>query len=422
MVPSMRSFPGWLGSLSGTVAQRRLLGLLASVFALGLASSFVVPFMSLWGTQEIGMTSFAFGMFMTATSLGAIVWSTLLARWSDTRVTRRTVLLLSGAGGALGYLGYAMVEHPLALAAIGVLVVGVAAASFPQLFAHAREELARPEYASIDAPFAMSVLRAAFALAWTVGPGLGALVVQHQGYRGSFLTASAIFCVCFCLSWTSVPSRTHAAQAVDAPSLLKVLSRPLLLAHFVAFAFIFAGLSLNLMNLPLLLTRDLGGNETNVGIAFAIGPIAEIPLMLWFGRLAARGHQAAVIRFGVLIGVAYFLALAFAGAPVHVYPLQLLSAAAVAVTMSVAIPYFQDLLPEQRGVATSIYTSSYSFGSLLGYFSFGMLASSIGYRGVVLLCAGLGALSYGVLVGCSRQRRWGVGQDEGGSAVKVGAQ
>jgi SET family sugar efflux transporter-like MFS transporter len=384
MVPSMRSIPIWLGALSGTAAQRRLAGLLAGSFALGLASSLVVPFLSLWGTRAIGMTPFAFGMFMTTTSLGAVVWSTLLARWSDTRASRRTVLLLAGAGGALGYLGYATLTHPLALTAIGVLLLGVAAANFPQLFAHAREELERPEYSSLDVPFALSVLRAAFALAWTVGPGLGALVVQRFGYSGSFLAASA---------------------GAAAPPLARVLMQPLVLAHFAAFALIFAGLSLNLMNLPLLLTGELGGNESHVGIAFAIGPIAEMPLMLWFSRLAARGRQAALIRVGVAIGVAYFFALSFASSPAHVYPLQVLNAAAVAVTMSVAIPYFQDLLPGQTGVATSVYTSSYSVGSLLGYFSFGVLVSSVGQRGVVLLCAALGALSLLVLLGCGRASR-----------------
>src|SRR5689334_17161090 len=103
MVPSMRSIPLRLGAVSGTAAQR-LLGLLAGAFALGLASSFVIPFLSLWGTRAIGMTPFEFGMFMTTTSFGAVVWSTLLARWSDTRAARRTVLLLAAAGGALGYI------------------------------------------------------------------------------------------------------------------------------------------------------------------------------------------------------------------------------------------------------------------------------------------------------------------------------
>jgi SET family sugar efflux transporter-like MFS transporter len=307
---------------------------------------------------------------------------------------------LAGAGGALGYLGYAWVSHPLALTVIGAVFLGVASSNFPQLFAHAREELAQPAYSSLDASFVMSVLRAAFALAWTVGPALGALVVQRFGYRGTFLAASSLFCVYVGVIWRSVPSRAPIVPANVAArqSLGRLLARPVLLANFVAFALIFAGLSLNLMNLPLLLTKELGGSESHVGIAFAIGPVAEMPLMLWFGRMAARGHQNAVIRFGVSSGVAYFLALVFVSAPFHVYPLQLLNAVAIAITMSVAIPYFQDLLPGQTGVATSIYTSSYSLGCLLGYFSFGVLVTSIGHRGITLLCAGLSALSLAVLV------------------------
>jgi SET family sugar efflux transporter-like MFS transporter len=372
---------------------------------LGLAVSFVVPFLSLWGTQAVGMTPFAFGMFMTCTSLSAVALSTLLGRWSDSRASRRSVLLLAGTGGALGYLGYAEVSHPLVLAAIGCVLLGVSSANFPQLFAHAREELAQPEFARFDAAFTLSVLRAAFALAWTVGPGLGAMVVQRFGYRGSFLTASALFCLYLGAVWSSVPNRAPqpAPSAEPREPLGKVLARPVLLANFIAFMFIFAALSLNLMNLPLLLTNELAGDAGHVGTAFAIGPIAEIPLMLWFGRLAARGYQRALIRGGVLIGVVYFIALSAVGAAPHVYPLQLLNAAAVAVTMSVAIPYFQDLLPGQAGVATSIYSSSYSCGSLLGYFSFGLLVSSIGHRGIVLFCAGLGAVSLAVLM--LRERR-----------------
>lgn len=407
MTQRIRWLPVRYIALHEAAAHPRWLALIAANFVLGLATSFVVPFLSLWGTESVGMTPFVFGMFMTSTALSSIVLSTLLARWSDTRAPRRTVLLLAGAGGALGYVGYAWISHPLALAAVGMVLLGVASASFPQLFAHAREELARPENSRLDASFAMSVLRAAFALAWTVGPALGAAVVQRFGYRATFLTSSALFCVFIGVVWRSVPSRLPvvADDVAATASLGQLLRRPALLANFVAFALVFAALSLNLMNLPLLLTTELHGDAGHVGVAFTIAPIAEMPLMLWFGRLASRGHQLAVIQFGVSMAVAYFLGLMLAAAPAHVYPLQLLNAAAVAITMSVAIPYFQDLLPGQTGVATSIYTSSYSLGCLLGYFGFGVLVSSIGHRGIACLCAALATSSLGVLFASCRVHR-----------------
>jgi MFS transporter, SET family, sugar efflux transporter len=146
------------------------------------------------------------------------------------------------------------------------------------------------------------------------------------------------------------------------------------------------------MNLPLLITEQLGGTERDVG-ELRDPPIFEMPLMIWFGRLAARGHQDAVMRFGVLIGICYFMALTLASSPTHVYLGQILNAASVAVTTSVAIPFFQDLLPGQADVATAVYSNSFNAGSLLGYLSFGLLVDKLGHHGLISVCAALSTLT-----------------------------
>jgi SET family sugar efflux transporter-like MFS transporter len=374
-------------------------GLFACALMLGLASSFVLPFLSLWGTLSVGMKPLTFACFMTLNSLCAMAASTLLARWSDTRWSRRTVLLIGGSGGTLGYLGYAFVTQVSWLMLIGATLISVSAISFSQIFAHAREELTRAQHG--NASFALGVLRAAFSLAWTVGPALGALVVEHFGYRGSFLAASGLLLAYLSLVVGFVPARAreHKAEtASQGESLARLLTRPLLLVPFSAFVLVFAALSLNMMNLPLYLTQELGGTERQVGTTFAVAPLFEIPFILWLGRLATRGRQAAMIRLGVAVAVVYFFAIGFAQAPAHVYPAQVLNAFAIAVTMSLAIPYFQDLLPGQTGLATSVYSSSWSLGSLLGYLSFGLLAERLGHRGLTRFCAALAATSLLVLV------------------------
>jgi hypothetical protein len=67
---------------------------------------------------------------------------------------------------------------------------------------------------------------------------------------------------------------------------------------------------------------SLAAGESHVDLAFATGPVAEIPSMIWFGRIAARGHDPGLIRFGVVRGVVYFLGLVFATVPFHVYALS----------------------------------------------------------------------------------------------------
>jgi SET family sugar efflux transporter-like MFS transporter len=373
-----------------------LFGLLFTTFALGLAYAFVIPFSSLWGIQVIGMTPAEYGAFMVVTSTSAIVLSTALARLSDTRLTRRTLLLLAGVGGLLGYVGYAFVRSGIALAAIGSLALGVASVGFSQLFAHAREELARPEHEGRDPALAMSVLRACFALSWTVGPALSAIIMRHLGYRGVFLTAAGLF-ACFLLGvWCAVPARPHPRrrEASVGEPVLRVLMRRANLSCFLSFVLMFGAFALCTINLPLLITKRLGGNEDHVGVSFGLAALSEIPLMVWFGSLVSRGHQTRVIRGGLLAGIGYFVVLTWAGVATDVYPAQLLNAACVAVTASVAIPYFQDLTPGQTGLGTTMYSSAYSAGNLLGYVGFGALFGWVGERGVLWACAAMAATSF----------------------------
>jgi SET family sugar efflux transporter-like MFS transporter len=376
------------------------IGLLSTNVVLGLPSALVVPFASLWATKSIGMSPATLGLFMTINSVSAIVLSTLIGRWSDSHVSRRTLLLLGSVGGALGNFGYAHVHDPLWLTVIGSSLLAVASINFAQLFAHVRDELARPEHTGANVPLVMGVLRACYALSWTVGPVVGAQLMSRFGYRGIFSAAAALLLVFSVFVLLFVAHRPHApaSQQVARPRASWGLDRPVVVLHCVAFALMFASLTLNTMNLPLLLTQQLGGAEKQVGVAFAISPLFEMVFMIGFGQIAARGYQHGVMRVGILAAVCYFLALHFVSAPVEVYPLQILNAASVAVTTSVAIPFFQDLLPRQAGIATSLYSNALKVGGLIGFMSFGLLASRVGNAGLVFVCAGLAATALLIIV------------------------
>src|ERR1017187_10812639 len=82
------------------LAHRDLRIVLVCHLLLGLAFSFVSPFYSMFGTIEVGMSNWTFGIFMTITSVAGIIMSTVLARWSDTRFSRRAILLIGCASGA----------------------------------------------------------------------------------------------------------------------------------------------------------------------------------------------------------------------------------------------------------------------------------------------------------------------------------
>jgi MFS transporter, SET family, sugar efflux transporter len=363
--------------------------LLANVLV-GVAYSFVIPFLSLFGTREVGLGPMAFSLFMTATSLGSVAFSTVLARWSDARWARRSVLLVGGIAGCLGYLGYAFVRDVAWLTLVGVFLLGLASVTFSQLFAYARDLFTQRGIPSSEVPLYMNVFRLFFALSWTVGPAIAAWVMQGSGFRGLFLVAAAffaLFALLVAFFVPHVPPTAAARQAAQAMPLRQALRVPGLLPHFAAFLVYFACSSMGMMNLPLLLLGPLGGTTHHVGIAYSVAPLFELPLMLLMGVLATRMPSRRLIQGVFVLAVAYYGLLAGVQAPWQVYPVQVLSAAIVAVTSGVAITFFQDFLPGQPGSATNLYSNAQRVGSTTGYLLLGVLTESVGTRGVFVACA-----------------------------------
>jgi len=381
-----------------------LVVLLACGLLLGLAYSFVTPFLSIFGTIEVGMRPMVFGFFMTASSLSAIVVSTMLARWSDTHASRRTILMLGTGSGVLAYVGFAFVRNVAGLTVIGTTVLAVSMISFSQLFAHGRDVLARSTVPAAQTPLYMNMLRLSFALAWTVGPAIASWVMIAYSFRGLFLTAASVFFILMLVIARFVPkSESEGGALTKRVRLRDTLRRADLLAYFIGFILIFIASSMSIMNLPLYVLKTLHGSKHDVGVIFSLAPIFELPLMFYFGLLASRRDQTGIIRVGALIALTYYVALTLVRAPWHIYPLQMLGAAATAVISGIAITFFQNYLPGQAGSATNLYATAQRIGSTIGFLSFGLLVTTVGHRGVFVVCASLCATALSLLFFHSRK-------------------
>jgi MFS transporter, SET family, sugar efflux transporter len=368
---------------------------------LGFAYSFVLPFMSMFGTIEVGMSKMRFGVFMTLTAAAGILIGTVLARYSDTHYSRRSMLLWGSISGVAGYVGYAYCRSFIPLVLIGTLVLGLSTVTFSQLFAHARELLEATDIVPSQRVFYMNTFRMFFALSWTVGPTIASWIMVHFSYRGLFLGAAATFALFAWVVVEYVPARPplFAKQASQASqSLLRILSRVDLLAHLAAMGLICAATTMSMVNLPLLILETLGGTQVNVGIAYSVAPVFELPFMLYFGWLATRRDSVGIVRSGFMIAIVYFIGLIFVAHPWQVYLCQILSAAMTAVTSGIAITYFQTHLPHHPGTATNLYANAMRLGSTGGYFLFGSIAEHRGYRFVFAVCAGLTALGLGLML------------------------
>lgn len=361
---------------------------------MGLGYAFVMPFMSLFCVQEVGMSLPLFGVFMTVTALANIAIGTFLAQRSDTTLSRRKLLLLSTAAAAAGYLTYAFVRDKWILFANAALVLGVASVAFSQLFAHARELVDRSRMPAAEAPLYMSTLRTCFSVSWTFGPAVAAFMLATLSFTGLFLAAASLHALLFLLVLLFVFSPPSSRPAKEeALSVLAILRGREVWPWFAAIALLQAAHTISMSNMSLFIVKELFGKESQVGVVFSLAPLFELPLMLYIGALASRMSSGRLLRFAAGLAIVYYVALTLVGAPWQIYPLQLLSAAIIAVTSGVAIAFFQNQLPRQPGAATNLYSNAVRVGSTSGYLSFGLLAGHFGHRGTYAACALFGAVS-----------------------------
>jgi SET family sugar efflux transporter-like MFS transporter len=297
----------------------------------------------------------------------------------------------------LGYAGYAIVLNPWALTLIGMTLVATTSICFSQLFAHVREVyVAAPiEGRSGQSAFAISLVRVCFSVAWTGGPAAAAAVLAVLGFHGLFLSAAGLYLLFFLGVCRFVPPVAPPAPPPgNVPmSMGQALAQRDLLTCFLAFATVFAAHALNLVSLPLFFTTALGGSTRDLGIVFCIGPLTELPLMLWFGRCSTRTGRFRLIQWGMAVTVLYFAALLMASQPWHVFPVQMLNGVSFAILSNVGIMFFQDLRPGRAGLATSVFANASNGGNLVGFLLFGVGFELAGYRGLQTGCALLSLLA-----------------------------
>lgn len=384
----------------------------------GLSMSFITPFNSMFGIDEVGMSNTAFGIFMTVSAIANVVISMYIGKLSDGRANRRTMILICAAAAVIGYAGYAFSRNYYVLLLIASLVLGVSSSSFSQIFAYARETLTRSQLPTQEMPFYMNIFRMFFALSWTFGPALAAYVLIGVGFKGLFLLAAFLFVlimlvVLLFLKSGPAPAPTERSETAAAPpavSLVRLTLRPDIFLHLLAFTFVSAATTMGSLNMSQFLTKVLHSGQQQIGVVFSIPPFFEIPLMLFFGALATRIDNRVLIRLGVLFAFLYFALLFCVTNTTQVYVAQIFSAAAISITNGIAITYFQNFIPNMPGVATSLYMNTSKIGQTIAFLLFGFTSAWFGYRSVYLVCTIFAAVALLMLVVLSKLRRsysWG---------------
>ncbi len=400
-VPSHSSAPA--DARGGPSPGQSLSLLITAVLLLGVSESMAGPYLVLFGAQRAHLSPFAIGVFVSLVAVSGIVVSSLLGRQYD-KAPARWPCLLAISSSATGYALLTTTTSYALLLTIAAVLLGTGTAAFAQLFALARGRLHGGQAAQ-SALKGTAALRSVWSLAWAIGPLIGAALLPRYGFTGLFLaTASGFALVAVPLLPAGRPRRPSSEGAIAADGAPGGRSMALFAASFALFnTAMYAGSVI----LPLYVTDSLHRPNGDVGFLYSVGAIVEIPAALALMLLPAGTTKARLILAGMALQAVYFVVIGLTPDLPVLVTAQIARGIAIATVGALGITYFQELIPNATGRATTLFANTSAAGSLVAGVFAGTTAQILGYRPVLLICGAISALGSVLLETARRRHRPG---------------
>jgi len=355
---------------------RRLWVLNAGFVVSSMGFAMVVPFVSLYFHEELGVPMSLVGVFFLVTAVFRSTFQAVAGELSDRLGRTRLMILGQGTRAVLfGVMALAVHARVNFWAASGILCLSYIAGAFFQPVATAAvSDLVEPERRL----GAYSLMRVAHNLGWGVGPMLGG-VISEAGYAWLFVFGAATSAFSAWLVRRHVPE-THTARPGTSGG-HRNLTDLLGVRHdrrfmiFCAFAlFLFITMSQWLATLSVYASGTLGTARHQLGLMFGMNGFLVVVFQLPVTRTLRRVSLSGCLALGSLIYAVSFFTVGFAGST------GVLFACMAAITLGelVATPSLTTLVslvapPERTGRYMGFYGLVSSFGWSVGPLLGGLL-------------------------------------------------
>lgn len=364
-----------------------------NMMLLGMGIAITVPYFVLFATKELGMTTNQFGILLALAAVSQFTVNAIVARFSDTHSINRKVLIISALMmGAISFSIYFYIHNIWLFIIVYAIFQGLFAPAMPQLYASARESI-NVSSSRNNAKFANTVLRSMFSFGFLFGPLIGAYLIQFMGYAGLF--GGTVFILLFTLVLQtffykdlnlSAKEQVGGTANIEktAPNMLKDKT---LFIPFIAFILLHIGQWMYTMNMPLFVTDYLKEQEGYVGTLASLCAGLEVPFMVILGMLSAKLATRTLLIIGGVSGGAFYFSI---GVFENIYAMmigQIFLALFLAILLGLGISYFQDILPDFPGYASTLFANAMVIGQLLGNLLGGAMSHWVGLENVFFVSA-----------------------------------
>lgn len=328
------------------------------------------------------------GFFFTGNAIMGILVSQFLARHSDKQGNRKLLILLCCLFGVMACTLFAWNRNYFILLSTGILLSSFASTANPQMFALAREHADMNDRETV---MFSTFLRAQISLAWVIGPPLAYELAMGFSFKVMYLTAAIAFVLCGLIVWLFLPSIQKSIPATTRPVDMSTTShsRRDTLLLFVVCTMMWGANNLYIINMPLFIIDELHFTDRLAGEMIGIAAGLEIPAMLIAGYFIKRIGKRFLMLIAIVSGICFYASVLMATPPTVELELQILNAIFLGILCGIGMLYFQDLIPEKIGFATTLYANTSRVGWIIAGSLDGIMVEIWSYHSLFWLAIGM---------------------------------
>ncbi|MEH6453323.1 MAG: sugar efflux transporter [Psychromonas sp.] len=360
----------------------RLMYLTASFFC-GLGTAFMFPLISLYLIEELGASPLEMGIFLAIQVSTGVFVSTKIGKFSDRGWSRKRIIVFSQFSFTAALLVFIFTRDYYAALAASVFLMSIASATLPQMFTLGR--FYSDNALKSNAVLFMSLLRAAIALAWVVGPPLAFMVKNQFGFSYAFAIAIASALTMVIIVYFLPEYRGKVITAEQQKSNLQWHRSPSIFFYLLACLFMFSASYMYNTTIPLYLTIELSLSSQWAGYLMGTAAFLEIPFMVLAGIYGARLGYKRLMYVGLLSGIIFYAGLLLTNNIMILMALQFFNGVFIAIIATLGMLLIQDMMKHEMGTATTLFNSAQMMSALLGSLVVGVTAQFISYYAVFVV-------------------------------------
>jgi len=364
---------------------------LALITLINRAGTMVIPFLTLYLTEDLKFTPSNVGWIMSAFGLGSVVGTWIGGKLTDI-IGYYKVMVRSLLSTGIMFIALQFLDTFSSLC-IGIFLVMVVADTFRPAMFVAMSVYSKPE----NKTRSVTLIRLAINLGFSAGPAIGGLIITTMGYSGLFWV-DGITCILATFLLIKVLN-PRVAKPIDD----KIVKNPISVfkdkpfwIFFVAML-IFGIIFLQYFSTMPLYYKDIHNlSELEIGLLLGLNGffifVLEMPLIKWLET--SRFTKVGLMLFGLLLTVLSFYVLNLT----NWIGILLIGMLFMTVGEMIAFPFSNAFAMDRakkgkQGQYLSMYVMAFSIAHVFGHNAGLRLVDSFGYNNTWYIMMGLGLIS-----------------------------